>query len=46
MCSECWETVPDDVKREVLKRRYGWKNYGAAEQYLADWARQRKQAIA
>lgn len=42
MCVSHWLRVPGGVRREVQRRMIGWKNRGAARQYLFDWLRQQK----
>jgi hypothetical protein len=42
MCGLHWAKVPGHVKRAVCTRLKGWKNAGAARQYLFDWLQQQK----
>lgn len=41
MCTRHWTLVDATTKAEIQKRRKGWKDKGAAREYLANWMRGR-----
>ena len=46
LCVKHWASLPPRVKAAVSERLYGWKDNGAARDFLSTWFRSEGKAIA
>lgn len=41
-CRDCWSALPQTVQQRVCERLYGWKDFGAAREFLSRWYQEQK----